>query len=64
MERRFLVYKSWNGQIHSEIQYGETGTSLEVSISKEVQRIELLDHTLTLHQAVGMYPYGQEVIRR
>ena len=65
MEKRYLVYRSWNGQVHAEIQYGlpQTGEGVKKD-GLEVQRIELLDHSLTLEQALLMYPYGQEVIRR
>lgn len=63
-EKRYLVYKQWNGKIHSEIRYGDSFTSLEKSLGLTIQEVELLDHTLTLSQAIKMYPCQQEVIRQ
>lgn len=64
--KRYLVYKEWNGQIHAELQYGEhsTGSDKKKVNDNEKKRIEILDHTLTLEQAIIMYPYEQEIIRQ
>lgn len=64
-EPRYLVYKNWNGKIHTEIQYGlhQTGDGVKVDPT-EVKRIELLDHNLTLSQAIKMYPYEVENVRQ
>ena len=34
MEKRYLVYRSWNGQVHAEIQYGlpQTGEGVLVGV--------------------------------
>lgn len=65
MEKRYLVYRSYNGKIFSEIQYGQhqTGEGIKTDVS-EMQRIELSDHNLTLDQAIKIYPYMKEAIRQ
>lgn len=63
MERRFLVYRTRNGKVCAEIQYGlhQTGEGVKKDES-EVKRIELLDHNLTLNQAMEMYPYEKTTV--
>lgn len=42
MTKRYLVYKNWNGQIHTSIEYGEqyTGDGKKKDTS-EIKRVEI-----------------------
>lgn len=65
LEPRYLVYKNWNGKVHAEIQHGlhQTGDGIK-NDPNELQRIELLDHNLTIETARLMYPFGKDVVRQ
>lgn len=43
MEKRYLVYKSWNGQVHASIEYGDltTGENKIKRDFNELQRFEI-----------------------
>ncbi len=58
MEPRYLVYRSYNGKIHAEIQYGihHTGEGIRLDNS-ELKRIKLTNDKLTLTQAIKEFPY-------
>lgn len=63
MTKRFLVYTSCNGRVHSAFHYGEVCKPMEKSMNETLQVIEISDHTLTLEQAIKMYPVMEKVIR-
>ena len=56
-ETRYLVYKTWNGRLHSSIEYGEhsTGTDKEKEKSGEVARFKIDNETL--EEALRLHPY-------
>jgi hypothetical protein len=43
MEKRYLVYTSWNGQVHASIEYGDltTGENKVKRNPNELQRFEI-----------------------
>lgn len=58
MEKRYLVYKSWNGQIHTSIEYGEltTGEGKTKRDPNELQRFQILHETNDLNILKELYP--------
>jgi hypothetical protein len=43
-EKRYLVYKSWNGQIHTSIEYGDLTTGEgKKKRDNEIKRFKLND---------------------
>lgn len=60
MEKKYLVYREYNGKITAEIQYGEHST-LEKELGKTLKRVELLDHNnYSLEIWMKMYPYERK----
>lgn len=56
-EKRYLVYRKWNGQIHAEIQYGEHTTGEDKhKDAEEIKRVLLDNFDLTLTDAIKLYP--------
>jgi len=61
MEKRYLVYKSWNGQIHTSIEYGNhTDGEGKRKDNNELKRFEIKEyHThdeLSLSHLKLLYP--------
>ena len=56
-EKRYLVYKNWNGQIHISIEYGEqyTGDGKKKDTS-EIKRVEIGLDTKDLNSLKQIYP--------
>lgn len=58
-EKRYLVYRSWNGQIHTSIEYGENqtgeGVKKDPSILKKFEiEIPVINNLEILKK---LYPY-------
>jgi len=58
----YLVYRSVNGKVTAEIQYGQhqTGEGVKDDVS-ELKRIELTED-LTLSQAMEKYSYETSIV--
>lgn len=58
MEKRYLVYTSWNGQIHTSIEYGylTTGEGKKKPNPNELQRFEIKHETNDLKILKELYP--------
>ena len=55
--KRYLVYKNWNGQIHTSIEYGEqyTGDGKKTD-PLELKRVEIGLDTKDLNSLKQIYP--------
>ena len=55
--KRYLVYKNWNGQIHTSIEYGEqyTGDGKKKDAS-EIKRVEIGVNIKELNTLKKFYP--------
>ncbi len=58
MEKRYLVYASWNGQIHTSIKYGDltTGENKVKRDPNELQRFEIKHETNDFKILKELYP--------
>ena len=57
MEKRYLVYKSWNGQIHTSIEYGNhTDGEGKRKDGNELKRIEIVCAVQDLKLLKEIYP--------
>lgn len=56
-EKRYLVYKNWNGKVHAAIEHGNhsTGTDKDKEKSGELARFEIT--TSNLEEALKLHPY-------
>ena len=59
-EKRYLVYKSWNGQIHTSIEYGELtdGEGKQKSLN-ELERFEIFVPTDDIKLLKEIYPINK-----
>lgn len=57
MEKRYLYYIQVNGKINAEIRYESYINRGCVNKDEVLKTIELQDCTLTLSQAIKLYPY-------
>lgn len=59
MEKRYLVYKTWNGQIHTSIEYGQltTGEGNAIDDPNELKKINITDSEETdLNKLKELFP--------
>lgn len=57
MEKRYLVYKSWNGQIHTSIEHGDQYTGEGVKKDPtEIKRFEIKHKIYDIKILKELYP--------
>ena len=58
MQKRYLVYKTWNGQIHCSIENGEltNGEGKHKKDPLEIQRFEIKHDIEDLNNLKKLYP--------
>ena len=56
-EPRYLVYKSFNGAVHTEIQYGGYNNTVEKRLFTELARFKIEVETNNIDELKGIYKY-------
>lgn len=63
MQKRYLVYKNWNGRVHTSIEYGEltNGEGRAKPDPLELKRIEIGIDIKDIKLLKKMYPLEEQI---